>query len=103
MSTARRNGNRVRLFIGERIEHASDRDVLVTVYDALERAPSGPTYSPISTLTVVRLMLRSFPPQLRLLLKPRDIHNPSKAVSTAVGPRPERMAVDGYATGTLKP
>ncbi|MBE4703239.1 hypothetical protein GXB76_21915, partial [Citrobacter freundii] len=35
MSTARRNGNRVRLFIGERIEHASDRDVLVTVCDAL--------------------------------------------------------------------
>ncbi|HBR1278834.1 TPA: NERD domain-containing protein [Klebsiella pneumoniae] len=37
MSTARRNGNRVRLFIGERIEHASDRDVLVTVCDALEK------------------------------------------------------------------
>lgn len=37
MSTARHCGNGVRLFIGERIEHASDRDVLVTVCDALEK------------------------------------------------------------------
>lgn len=37
MSTVRHGGNRVRLFIGERIDHASDRDVLVTVCDALEK------------------------------------------------------------------
>lgn len=37
MSTARHGGNNIRLFIGEPIEHASDRDILVTVYDALEK------------------------------------------------------------------
>lgn len=37
MSTARHYGNGIRLFIGERIEHASDRDVLVTVCDILEK------------------------------------------------------------------
>lgn len=37
MSTARHYGNGIRLFIGERIEHASDRDVLITVCDVLEK------------------------------------------------------------------
>lgn len=37
MSAARHGGDGIRLFIGERIEHASDREVLVTVCDALER------------------------------------------------------------------
>lgn len=37
MSTARHYENGIRLFIGERIEHASDRDVLVTVCDILEK------------------------------------------------------------------
>ncbi|EOT8214321.1 NERD domain-containing protein [Escherichia albertii] len=37
MSTARHSENGVRLFIGERVEHASDRDVLVTVCDVLEK------------------------------------------------------------------
>lgn len=37
MSAARYGGNGIHLFIGERIEHASDREVLVTVCDALER------------------------------------------------------------------
>ncbi len=37
MSAARHTGNAVSLFIGEQIEHASDREVLVTVCDALEK------------------------------------------------------------------
>nr|WP_314508580.1 NERD domain-containing protein [uncultured Pantoea sp.] len=37
MSIARHDGDCVRLFIGERIEHASDRKVLLTVCDALEK------------------------------------------------------------------
>lgn len=37
MSTARNSENKVRLFIGERIEHISDREVLATVCDVLEK------------------------------------------------------------------
>lgn len=37
MNTARHCRNGVRLFIGEQIEHASDRNVLVTICDALEK------------------------------------------------------------------
>ncbi|MFP1816322.1 NERD domain-containing protein [Lonsdalea quercina] len=37
MSAARHGGNGIQLFIGERIEHASDRKVLLTVCDALEK------------------------------------------------------------------
>ena len=37
MSTALHSGGGIRLFIGECIEHASDRDILVTVCDALNK------------------------------------------------------------------
>lgn len=38
MNTALHGGGDIRLFIGERIEHASDREILVTVCDALNKA-----------------------------------------------------------------
>lgn len=37
MSAVRHDRNDIHLFIGERLEHASDREILTAVCDALER------------------------------------------------------------------
>ncbi|MGI8473258.1 NERD domain-containing protein [Pectobacterium brasiliense] len=100
MSTARHGGNGIRLFIGEPIEHASDRDVLVTVCDALEKGTGWAYIFANFNVNGRQVDVAVFSATTTLVIEAKGYTQPIKGGVngswTQVGPYGSRQLRNGY-------
>lgn len=100
MSAAIGGGNRIRLFIGERIDHASDREILVTVCDALNKGTEWAYIFANFNVSGRQVDVAIFSATTTLVIEAKGYTQPVKGGVngswTQVGPYGSRKLRNGY-------
>ena len=100
MSAALHCGGGIRLFIGERIEHASDREILVTVCDALNKGTEWAYIFANFNVSGRQVDVAIFSATTTLVIEAKGYTQPVKGGVngswTQVGPYGSRKLRNGY-------
>lgn len=100
MSAAVHCGGSVRLFIGERIEHASDREILITVCDALNKGTEWAYIFANFNISGRQVDVAIFSAKTTLVIEAKGYTQPVKGGVngswTQIGPHGSRKLRNGY-------